>query len=197
MYQINRDSNNKLIISSPLEAHKPHTLTLDMCALDNGLENPQFACLEIDYGEADSNQAAVVTGEHLKTLVVYEVDLGLNHVVRKFAEPLPKTAHALIAVPGGDNEEGPSGVLVACENFILYKQQGHEDRRCTLPIRHDQSTSSGLFITNSQAFFNAELGVIIFLQSEHGDLYKVSLDRNGSDVLGITVQYFDTIAPAT
>ena len=105
---MNRDSNNKLIISSPLEAHKPHTLTLDMCALDNGLENPQFACLEIDYGEADSAQAAVVTGEHLKTLVVYEVDLGLNHVVRKFAEPLPRTAHALIPVPGGDEEEGAS-----------------------------------------------------------------------------------------
>ncbi len=39
--------------------------------------------------------------------------------------------------------------------------------------------------------------MIIFLQSEHGDLYKVSLDQNGSDVLGITVQYFDTIAPST
>lgn len=40
VYQMNRDSNNRLIISSPLEAHKPHTITLDMCALDNGLENP-------------------------------------------------------------------------------------------------------------------------------------------------------------
>jgi hypothetical protein len=37
---MNRDSNNKLIISSPLEAHKAHTLTLDIFALDNGLENP-------------------------------------------------------------------------------------------------------------------------------------------------------------
>lgn len=184
---MNRNSNNELIISSPLEAHKPHTLTLDMCALDNGLENPQFACLEIDYGEADSAQAAVVTGEHLKTLVVYEVDLGLNQVVRKYAEPLPRTAHALIPVPGGDEEEGPGGVLVACENFILYKKQGQEDRRCTLPVRYDQSTQSGLFITNSQAFFNPDLGVIIFLQSEHGDVYKVSLEQSGEAVLGLAV----------
>jgi len=94
-----------------------------MCALDNGLENPLFACLEIDYGEADSNQAAVVTGKYHKMLVVYEVDLGLNHVVRKFAEPLPKTAPALISVPGGNNEnEAPSGVIVACENYLLYKK---------------------------------------------------------------------------
>jgi len=54
VYQMNRDQYNKLIISSPLEAHKPHTLTLDICALDNGLENPQFACIEIDYGEPDA-----------------------------------------------------------------------------------------------------------------------------------------------
>jgi splicing factor 3B subunit 3 len=83
--------------------------------------------MEIDMGEADSNQAAVVSGNYLKTLVVYEVDLGLNHVYRKFAEPLPKTAHALIPVPGssGINEndvEGPGGVIVACENFIIYKK---------------------------------------------------------------------------
>jgi splicing factor 3B subunit 3 len=51
VYQMNRDNSNKLIISSPLEAHKSHSLTLDMVAMDNGLENPQFACLEIDYGD--------------------------------------------------------------------------------------------------------------------------------------------------
>lgn len=128
--------------------------------------------------------------------MVYEVDLGLNHVVRKFAEPVPASAHALIAVPGGDQQEGPSGVIVACENFIIYKKQDHADRRCTLPVRYDQNTESGVFITNSQSFYNSELGAIIFLQSEHGDLYKVSLDQNGTDVLGMSVQYFDTIAPS-
>ena len=197
VYQMNRDQYNKLIISSPLEAHKPHTLTLDICALDNGLENPQFACIEIDYGEPDAKDDAVVTGKYHKMLVVYEVDLGLNHVVRKFAEPLPETAHRLVPVPGGSDESGgPSGVLIACENFILYKKQDHEDRKCSLPVRFDQSTLSGVFITNSQSFFNADLGVIIFLQSEHGDLYKVSLDQSGADVFGIQVHYFDTIAPA-
>jgi splicing factor 3B subunit 3 len=109
-----------------------------MCALDNGLENPLFACLEIDYGDTENDQAAVVTGNYLKMLVVYEVDLGLNHVIRKFAEPLPKTAHALIPVPGGNDEsEAPSGVLIACENYIIYKRQDHEDRKCSMPVRFD------------------------------------------------------------
>lgn len=95
------------MISSPLEAHKPHTLTLCMVALDNGLENPQFACLEIDYGEPDDPSAPVITGKKQKSLVIYEVDLGLNHVIRKFAEAVPESAHSLIAIPGGDGHEGP------------------------------------------------------------------------------------------
>ena len=40
VYILNRDSQNKLTISSPLEAHKAHTITLAMCGVDVGIENP-------------------------------------------------------------------------------------------------------------------------------------------------------------
>lgn len=40
VYILNRDSTNKLTISSPLEAHKPHTITFDMIGVDVGIENP-------------------------------------------------------------------------------------------------------------------------------------------------------------
>ena len=40
VYILNRDSDNKLTISSPLDAHKPHTITYDMCGVDVGIENP-------------------------------------------------------------------------------------------------------------------------------------------------------------
>ena len=62
MYILNRDVNNKLTISSPLEAFKAHVLTLDMVGVDVGIEHPQFACLEIDYGDTDQNFSAVNTG---------------------------------------------------------------------------------------------------------------------------------------
>jgi splicing factor 3B subunit 3 len=51
VYILNRDSSNNLTISSPLEAHKPHIITLDMVGLDTGIEQPQFACIEMDYGD--------------------------------------------------------------------------------------------------------------------------------------------------
>lgn len=53
VYILNRDSQNQLTISSPLEAHKAHMLTLAMVGVDVGIENPQFACLEIDYGDPE------------------------------------------------------------------------------------------------------------------------------------------------
>lgn len=46
---MNRDSSARLTISSPLEAHKSHTLVYNTVGVDVGFENPMFACLEIDY----------------------------------------------------------------------------------------------------------------------------------------------------
>ena len=132
-----------------------------------------------------------------KTLVIYEVDLGLNHVIRKFAEKLPKSAHALVPVPAGEDQEGPGGVIVACESFLIYKKHDHEERRCTIPARYEQPIGEGLFIINSQTFYKPDVGVIIFIQSEVGDLYKIDLDHEGPQVLGMTIKYFDTIQPAT
>ena len=49
VYILNRDASARLTISSPLEAHKSHTLVYHIVGLDVGFENPMFACLEMDY----------------------------------------------------------------------------------------------------------------------------------------------------
>ena len=49
MYILNRDSQARLTISSPLEAHKANTITFHTVGVDVGFENPVFACLEVDY----------------------------------------------------------------------------------------------------------------------------------------------------
>ncbi len=96
VYILNRDNKNQLTISSPLEAHKSHMLTLAMVGVDVGIENPQFACLEIDYGEPDQHFSAVNTGNIQKTLTFYEMDLGLNHVIRKNIIPVDFLAQTSI-----------------------------------------------------------------------------------------------------
>src|SRR5690554_4622282 len=62
VYILNRDIAARLTIGSPLEAHKSHTLVHYCTGVDVGFENPIFACLEVDYSEADQDP----TGEALK-----------------------------------------------------------------------------------------------------------------------------------
>jgi splicing factor 3B subunit 3 len=134
VYILNRDAAARLTISSPLEAHKAHTLVYDIVGVDVGFENPMFACLELDYEEADNDPTGEKAQIAQQMLTFYELDLGLNHVVRKYSEPLEDTANHLIRVPGGS--DGPSGILVCCENYLIYKNFGDQpDLRCPIPRR--------------------------------------------------------------
>ena len=84
VYILNRNSENQLTISSPLEAHKSHTLNIDIAGVDVGFEkNPLFAVIESEYGDYDDADAPVKTGEVSKKLTYYELEIGINHVVRK------------------------------------------------------------------------------------------------------------------
>lgn len=87
LYVLNRDSGNQLTISSPLEAHKARHIVFALAALDNGFDNPLFAAVELDYTDADEDATGEGASEAQKHLVYYELDLGLNHVTRKWSAP--------------------------------------------------------------------------------------------------------------
>ena len=108
VYVLNRDSAANLTISSPLEAHKSRNITFSIVGLDCGFENPIFAAIELDYSDAEQDHTGEAARETQKQLTYYELDLGLNHVVRRWAEPCGNGANLLIAVPGGG--DGPGGV---------------------------------------------------------------------------------------
>lgn len=61
VYVLNRDAAANLTISSPLEAHKGHTLVFAVTGLDMGFDNPVFAAIELDYADADQVGWALVT----------------------------------------------------------------------------------------------------------------------------------------
>lgn len=103
VYILNRDSAANLTISSPLEAHKSHTINHHIVAVDVGFENPMFACLEVDYSDADTDPTGEAAKEAEKTLTYYELDLGLNHVVRKWSDVVDR--HANLLVPGNVKRE--------------------------------------------------------------------------------------------
>jgi len=189
VYILNRDSAARLTISSPLEAHKSNTITFALVGVDVGFDNPIFAAIEVDTEEVENEPG---TNEVLyeKSLVYYELDLGLNHVVRKWSDAVDPTANLLIAVPGGN--DGPGGVLVCSENFIVYKDQEHADKRCALPRRRDLPNEHGLLLVASAVHRQRDLFFII-VQSEFGDLYKVTLNYQEEQVTEVKARYLDTV----
>ena len=87
-------------------------------------------------------------------LTYYELDLGLNHVVRKWSEPTDPRANLLVQVPGGqlatsERYDGPSGVLVCCEDHIIYRHMDVPQHRVPIPRRNHplEDSDRGLIIT--------------------------------------------------
>lgn len=192
VYVMNRDNEANLTISSPLEANKSHTIVFHMCALDCGLDNPIFAAIELDYGDADADPSGEAVAEAQKHLTYYELDLGLNHVVRKWSEPIDNGANHLIPVPGGS--DGPGGVLVCCENFVIYRHQNHDEVRAVIPRRNSLAADRGVLIVSS-ASHRSKNSFFFLAQSEYGDIYKLTIDYSGETVSEVKVKYFDTIPP--
>lgn len=203
VYVLNRNAQAELTISSPLEAHKPQTLVFALVGLDVGYENPIFAAIEVDYTECDQDSTGQAFENLEKSLVYYELDLGLNHVVRKWSDPVDRTATMLFQVPGG--ADGPSGVLVCGLDNITYRHSNQDAFRVAIPRRRGATENperkrfivAGVMHKMRGAFF-------FLLQSEDGDMFKVTLEMAEDDagqatgeVKRLKIKYFDTVPVAT
>ena len=200
VYVLNRDAQLNLTISSPLEAHKPGAIVFAVTGLDVGYENPIFAALEVDYTEVDQDPTGQQYETLPKTLVYYELDLGLNHVVRKWSDVVDRRSNFLLAVPGG--ADGPGGILVGTEDYIYYKHQNRETFRIPIPKRKgiphaDKSQSrknmiiTGIMHKMKQTFFS-------LVQNEDGDIFKITyiFGEDRGRLTGLKIKYFDTVPPA-
>lgn len=197
VYIPNRDAEARLTISSPLEANKSNTLVYHMVGIDVAFDNPIFACLEIDYEEVDADPTGEAVQNTRQTLTFYEVDFGLNHVVRKYSEPLEEHANSLITVPG--DKDGPGGVLICSENYITYKNQGEQpDIRCPIPRRRNDldDPERGMILVCS-ATHKTKSMFFFLVQTEQGDVFKVTLETNEEFVTEIRLKYFDTVPVAS
>jgi splicing factor 3B subunit 3 len=210
VYVFNRDATGKPTIASPLEAHRTRTLTFDTVGLDNGYDNPIFATLELQYPDTEDPVGECVDDVE-KQLAYYELDLGLNHVSRRWATTAHRTACCLAALPGG--ADGPSGVLVGGEDWIEYlheslavkpsdavdTEQKNIRIMCAIPRRELHPSGKGVLITKIAVHRQKKSKFFALAQSELGDVYKVSVQIDPSDktkVIGIDVAHFDTLPVA-
>ncbi|KAF1952130.1 pre-mRNA-splicing factor rse1 [Byssothecium circinans] len=201
VYILTRSGQTDIAISSPLEAHKPQTLMYSLVGLDVGYDNPMFAALELDFSNAETDPTGEAVGELKKELVFYELDLGLNHIVRKYSEEVDRTANILFRAPGGPS--APSGVLVCGEDSITYHRiynKKSEVHRLPIPRREGATedpnrkrtiVTGTLYMLKGGDFF-------YLLQTDDGDVFKLKILPIGSAAVEqITIKYFDTIPIAT
>jgi splicing factor 3B subunit 3 len=159
-----------------------------------------FAALELDFSQAESDPSGEALGELEKELVYYELDLGLNHIVRKWSEPVDRTANLLFRVPGGPN--APSGVLCCGEDNISYRRifnNAMNVQRLAIPRREGPTEDPHRKrIIVAGTLYSLKGGDFFYLlQTEDGDVFKVTFNAPGGVVESIKIKYFDTIPVAT
>mmetsp|Transcript_10419 Transcript_10419/g.21430 ORF Transcript_10419/g.21430 Transcript_10419/m.21430 type:complete len:1222 (+) Transcript_10419:121-3786(+) len=193
VYVMNRDSGGRTTISSPLEAHKSSTITFDVKAIDVGFDNPVFAALELSYADSDADGTKEAAAKATKQLTYYELDLGLNHVTRRWTKAVARKACLLAPLPGGS--DGPSGVLVCGEDYISYHDESQADSDVTvlLPRRSHHPTDSPVMVTSVTVHKQKKNKFFAICQTELGDAYKISVDFSDDTVTGLRAQLIDTL----
>ncbi|CAD8154884.1 unnamed protein product [Paramecium pentaurelia] len=192
VYILTRE-NEKITISSPLEAPKSHTIVFDIVGLDAGYDNAQFAAIESDYGDWQDKDSAVCTGIQTKFLTIYEMDFGLNTVRRQRSDPIHISSHSLLMVPNAP--DGPGGVIVLCEDFLHYRGPKNQEMKVPYPKNQGMPADRGAMIS-SFGFYKQKSSFLYLLQSEYGDLFELSLQFTKDEVHSIRMIYFDTIPVA-
>ncbi|QIW96186.1 hypothetical protein AMS68_001704 [Peltaster fructicola] len=200
VYMLSRRPDGTVRPSSPHEANSWATINFAMCALDCGTDNPIFAALEVDYTELEADSTGTAYENREKILSYYTVDLGLNHVVRTWSEPVDYTANKLFAVPGGSR--GPSGVIVCAKGRLYYVHDKFSSLSVQIPRRagpledasRDRIIVAGILVKTPRGG-----GFFMLLQTDDGDLFKltVELDEEVAEPVSLKIKYFDTVPLAS
>ncbi|GMH98623.1 hypothetical protein TrVE_jg11947 [Triparma verrucosa] len=182
VYVMNRDSNNNTTISSPLSAHKSSTITFDCVGVDVGFDNPVFAALELSYENPSSAT---------KNITYYELDLGLNHVTRRWTEEVTRKACCVRSLPGGS--DGPSGVIIGGEDVIEYHNEGQSPISVPIPRREHHPSNKPTLVTKLTVHKQKKNKYFALAQTELGDVFKITTTVESDKVVGLRCQLIDTV----
>ena len=205
VYIVNRNAEGGILISSPHEANQWASLCFGMCALDTGWEHPVFATLEVDYNDAENDPSGEMYERREKELSYYTVDLGLNHVVKSWSDTVDYTANMIFGVPGG--QDGPSGVLVCCEDRIYYRHDKNAPLCIPIPRRQgptEDPNRKRCIVAGCLHLSRAKHEFFFLLQTEDGDVFKLTMamaedaqGRKTSKPSRMALKYYETFPIAT
>lgn len=160
-------------LSSPLESYNNNLVTINTCAIDNEYNNPLFAALEIEpRGKSDPKLV----------LNYYELDQGLNHIIKTQDKEIPESANLLIPFK--------TSLLICCEGFIINKMNVNGlKEELKIPARDSPSIIVNYIVHKLKKDY------FILLQNQFGDIFKVdsaleSIDYFGSMTPSLSLNIF-------
>ncbi|KAF2726095.1 hypothetical protein K431DRAFT_1040 [Polychaeton citri CBS 116435] len=177
LVQRGSDSEGNIMISSPHEANTWAALCFAVCALDTGWEHPIYAALECDYSDAEGDSTGTAYENREMQLAYYNVDLGLNHVVKSWTDTVDLTSNILFGVPGG--QDGPSGVLVCAEGIVQYRHSAYDPLLIPIPRRSgalEDKLRPRIIVSGALHLSRPRHEFFYLLQTEDGDVFKLTMD---------------------
>lgn len=164
-----KEKDGAFTLSSPLEANHMYTICYDLVDIDVEYDNPSFVALEAEYGDIDDKNSTVSTGVIIKQLLFYQVDLGLNHVVKANSVEVDPTSNMLLDFPGPNNT---SVVMVAAAGSLtVYSNRGELIAQQPFPLRIDQNTNNLLIV--NKCIYKRKNYLLYLVQNSKGDVFKV------------------------
>ena len=175
-YMTKQEDLGDFAISSPLEANLDNFICFDIEGIDVGYENPSFVSIESDYGDEFDKKSSVNTGVLKKLMNFYEVDLGLNSILRKNGVVVRDSALKVLGLPKGSF--GSLFFLVCREQVFLYDLKFEVLDCCEFLTRVDRIGCEGNDLEFvSYCFFKHKKYVFYILQNNLGDLFKLNLNK--------------------
>lgn len=84
------------------------------------------------------------------------------------------------------------------EDHIIYKHQGVPSHRVPIPRReHPLADPERKLIITSYAMHKMRGDFFFLLQTEDGDIFKLTMERDEEELISLKIKYFDTVPTAT
>ena len=202
------DNSNQIICSSPIEASNPNTFYFDLVSIENGTNNPLFCSLETEI-DMDNEENTIYSGKINKKISLYELDLGINQISKKFSFETDASANKIIPLLVNKEDKLIVGILICCEGFLIFKDLSFcmkgdykfnvtssiNSKVIILPVRKESKFKKCIITGYVNFRVAGDNEVIHIIQTDLGDLFKLRLDLDSGELVSLTLEYFDTIPP--
>ncbi len=221
----NKREINSKIISSPLEVFTPQHICYDIISLDVGYTNPIFASLEVKYNNKQdwisNNYKLTEENKYQKKLLLYQVEIKNNYVIRLFQHNIDNSAYSLFPINYEKNinisqtKSLLGTFLIFCKGFFFlmkikenkinkeekyyfeYNINNNENNKFV-----DNKNNNSIIIINKAVYFNQKKDIDeynLLCQSQFGNIYHIlfKISQKPFEIYGIFINNIFKCSPGS